>query len=379
MDSNRHSFYLFKLFGFEVRLDWTWIFLAVLITWTLSVGYFPLHNPGLTKQAYWIMGIIGAIGLFLSIILHELSHSLVGRLYGVPISGITLFIFGGVAELREDPPSPKAEFLMSIAGPLFSIGFGLFFYALFRMGTYVGWPTPFNAVVSYLSTINIIVGVFNLLPGFPLDGGRVLRSILWWWKNDLLWATKIAYRGGTGLAYALIFLGILQFFYGAFIAGLWMFLLGLFLQYITKMSYNQLIVKQFFQGKTIKEYAKRPPITVESNTTIQDLVNNFFYKYYHKLYPVMEHNKLVGCISFNEIRHVEKDNWSQVSVEQIMRKCSPEIVIDVNTDVTKALEMMSSQTLGRMIVTEHGKLYGIITLKDLMNVITVKYTLEGND
>lgn len=375
----KDSFYLFKLFGFEVRLDWTWFFLAILITWTLAAGYFPLRSPGLSKNVYWVMGIIGAAGLFISIILHELSHSLVGRYYGVPISGITLFIFGGIAEMRDEPPSPKAEFLMSIAGPLLSITLGIGFYLLLQLGYFAKWPTPFNAVIGYLSMINFIVGIFNLFPGFPLDGGRVLRSILWWWKNDLVWATKISYRGGIGLAYGLIFLGILQFIYGALIAGLWMFLLGFFLQYLSRMSYNQLIIKQFFQGKTLKKYAKMNPISVESNITIQDLVNNFFYKYYHRLYPVTENGKLVGCVSFNEIRQIDQDKWPEFQVSQIMLKCSPDNTMDVHTDVSKALQIMSVQKLGRMVVTDHGKLYGMITLKDLMDVISIKLTLEERE
>lgn len=373
------SIYLFDLFGFKVKLDWTWFFLAILVAWTLAASYFPAHFPGLSINTYWLMGVFGALGLFLSIILHELSHSLVGRQYGVSISGITLFIFGGVAEMQEDSPSPKAEFLMAIAGPLMSIGLGILFYFLYKVSTYAKWPIPLNGVISYLSLINFVVGIFNLLPGFPLDGGRVLRSILWWWKGDLMWASQVAYRGGIGLAYALILLGILQFIQGAFIAGLWMFLIGFFLQAITKMSYNQLIIKELFQGQTIRKYVKTKPICVESNITLQEVVDNYFYKYYHKLYPVVEKEKLVGGVSFNEIKQVEKEKWPRIPVNQIMFPCSPENTLDVKTEVSKALQIMSTQKLGRMIVTEHNQLYGILTLKDLTDVIFIKLTFQEKD
>lgn len=374
--TKKSGIHLFNLFGFEIRLDWTWLFLAILITWTLAAGYFPLHIPGLSIGTYWIMGIIGTLGLFLSIILHELCHSLVGRLYGVPISGITLFIFGGVAEMRDEPPSPKAEFLMAIAGPMLSLALGVIFYFLYQAGSYTKWSAPLNEIFGYLSMINFVVGIFNLLPGFPLDGGRVLRSILWWWKGDIKWATKIASQGGTWLGFSIILLGILQILQGALIAGIWMLLIGFFLQSISKMSYQQLFVKEIFQGETIRKYVKTNPIYVEPTITIQNLVDNFFYKHYHKLYPVVDHGKLVGCISFNEIREIGQEKWPNLQVKQVMNSCSAENSIDVETDVVKVLEMMSSQRLGRLIVTEHGKLYGIITLKDLMDITFIKLTLS---
>lgn len=367
--------YLFKLFGFSVRLDWTWFFLAILITWTLAIGYFPLHFPGLTEETYWLMGISGAVGLFLSIILHELSHSLVGRLYNIPISGITLFIFGGVAEMHDEPPSPKAEFFMAIVGPVLSIALGILFKLLFHYGVYAQWPMPLNGIFGYLGMINLLLGIFNLLPGFPLDGGRVLRSILWWWKGDLKWATNVAAQGGTWLGFILIFFGIFQFIQGAMIAGLWTFLIGFFLQSISKASYQQLLIKEIFQKESIKKYAKTDPICVESNITLQDVVDHFFYQHYYKFYPVVENKKLVGCISFNEIKEVEKEKWPLMQVKQIMQTCSPENTIDAETDVSKALEIMNTQGSGRMLVMDHGKFYGIITLKDLMDVIFIKLTL----
>jgi len=371
-----NSMRLFKLAGFEVKLDWSWIFLAILITWSLAAGYFPANFPDLDTHTYWMMGIIGAAGLFLSIILHELSHSLVGRYYGIPIAGITLFIFGGVAEMNDSPSSPKVEFLMSFIGPLFSIILSIILFFLFQLGTYYVWPAPVMGVIYYLCMINLVVGVFNLLPGFPLDGGRILRSLLWWWKKDLRWATSIACRSGAGLGFAMIILGILLIIQGIFISGLWMFLLGFFLQNIARMSYQDLLIREVFQGECIRKYVKTNPVTVPPHITVQELVENYFYHYYHKLYPVTENGDLIGYISFNEIREIEKDQWSTLKVSQIMHKCPSDMVIEADTEVTKVLQIMTTHRIGRLIVTDRGRLYGVITLKDIMNIISIRTGLN---
>lgn len=379
MDFNtkKDGLYLFKLFGFEIRLDWTWIFLAILITWTLADGYFPIKFPGYSQGYYWIMGVTGSLGLFLSIVLHELCHSLVGRLYGIPIAGIKLFIFGGIAKMETEPPSPKAEFLMAGAGPLLSLSLGVAFYTLYRIGIHMNWPILISGVMHYLSIINFIVAVFNLLPGFPLDGGRIFRSILWWWSNNLKWATRVASQGGTWLGFSMIFLGIIQLIQGALIGGLWMILIGFFLQSISKMSYQELFIKEIFRGDSIKKYVKKDPISVEAELTLQQLVENYFYRYYHKLYPVVQNGKLVGSISFDIVSEIEKEKWPQTQIIQVMSECSEENVVDVETDVAKVLEIMRNHTIRRLIVTQKGKLYGIITLKDLMDVIFIKRVLRG--
>jgi Zn-dependent protease/CBS domain-containing protein len=375
----KSGFHLFNLFGFEVRLDWTWFFLAILISWTLAVGYFPMQFPTLSTSTYWVMGIVGALGLFGSIVLHELCHSLVGRLYGIPIARITLFIFGGMAEMRDEPPSPKAEFFMAISGPLLSIGLGIIFYLLYQFGTFADWPVPFNGVVAYLSLINFMVGIFNLLPGFPLDGGRVLRAIIWWKTGNLKEATHMSSQGGTWLGFILIAFGLLQLIQGWVISGIWMFLIGFFLQAMSKMSYQQLFIKEIFRGETIGKYAKTNPVSVESTVTVQELVDQIFYQHYHKLYPVLEDGRLVGSISFNEIRNIEKDKWPTLQVGQVMNTALADIVVDVKTDVMQALQIMQTQKKGRLLVTDQGELYGVITLKDLMNVISLKLSLEGKD
>ena len=189
---------LFTLLGFEVKIDLSWLVIAVLIVWSLSVDLFPRYFPGLGPQAYWGMGVAGALGLFLSIIFHEFSHSIVARKYGMPMKGITLFIFGGVAEMGDEPPRPLAEFMMAVVGPLSSIFIAGVAYVVYLQGTGAGWPEPLNGILGYLAYINALLAGFNLLPAFPLDGGRILRSILWGARKNLRWATRIASGIGAG-------------------------------------------------------------------------------------------------------------------------------------------------------------------------------------
>jgi Zn-dependent protease len=202
------SLKLFTLSGFDVKVDVSWIVIAVLVVWSLAAGLFPVWIEGLQPAVYWYMGIAGAIGLFGSIILHEFGHSIVARKYGIPIRGITLFIFGGVAEMEKEPPTAKSEFLMAIAGPVMSLFLVVVFSALYMAAAAAEVAMSIVAVLAYLAWINAIVVVFNMIPAFPLDGGRVLRSLLWAWKKRLRWATRVASTIGSGFGFVLIGFGI---------------------------------------------------------------------------------------------------------------------------------------------------------------------------
>ena len=228
---------LFKIFGFAVRLDASWIIIAALVTWSLAAAIFPHTSPGLSAATYWWMGIAGAVGFFASIVVHELCHSLVANHYKLPMKGITLFVFGGVAEMGGEPQSPKIEFLMAIAGPLSSIAIGGLFYGLARGGAGLGWPGEALGVLAYLGWINWLLAVFNLIPAFPLDGGRVLRAAIWHFKGDLMRSTEIASKIGSGFGVLLMAFAIYQLFFGYFIAAIWYFLIGMFLRNASKASF----------------------------------------------------------------------------------------------------------------------------------------------
>ncbi len=370
---------LFKLFGFTVHIDLSWIFIAVLITWSLAKGVFPNEFKNLSNSVHWYMGAAGALGLFLSIIFHELSHSLVARRFGLPIEGITLFIFGGVAEMHDEPETPKAEFFMAIAGPIASIVIGFFFLGVRFVGETSGWSTPVTGVVNYLAIINFILAGFNLLPAFPLDGGRVLRSGLWKWKNNIKKATRQASAIGKGFGTLLIVLGVLQFIAGGIVGGIWWFLIGMFMRNASQMSYQQLLVRKELEGESIERFMNDDPVTISPDTTIHDLVENYVYKHHFKMYPVVKDHQLVGCISTKEIKSIDRDRWDNTTVSDIVSKCSADNTIDKNTDAMQAMSIMHKSDNSRLMVTEGDKLVGIIALKDLLRFLSLKVDLEGDE
>jgi Zn-dependent protease/CBS domain-containing protein len=368
---------LFKIFGFEVGIDWSWIILAILIAWSLSVGFFPFRFKNLSTETYWLMGIVGTLGLFISIIFHETCHSLVARKYGMPMKGITLFIFGGVAEMGEEPPSPKAEFMMAIIGPISSIAIGIVFYGIYFLGQQKGWSEPINGVVQYLGFINGLLAFFNLVPAFPLDGGRVLRSILWGWKKNLRWATHISSRIGSGFGILLIILGALQFLRGDFIGGMWWFLIGMFLRGAAKTSYQQLLLRKALEGEPVKRFMKTDPVTVTPSLSVAQLVEDYIYKHHYKMFPVVEDtNRLIGCVTTKQVREIPREEWGQRRVGEVAIQCSPENTIGPQVDAMKALSIMSKTGASRLMVTEGNRLVGVIALKDLLKFFALKVELE---
>lgn len=367
---------LFKLLGFEVKIDWSWLIIAGLVTWSLAAGLFPYLYHGLSKETYWFMGVVGAAGLFLSIIVHEFCHSIVARRFGMSMKGITLFIFGGVAEMGDEPPSAKAEFTMAIVGPLSSFVIAAFFYAVYRLGLSSHWSTPVNGVTYYLAYINLILAVFNLLPAFPLDGGRVLRSILWGMKDNLRWATKVSSSIGSAFGIALIILGILQVIGGNFIGGLWMFLIGMFLKGAAQMSYQQLLVRKSLEGEPVSRFMNPHPVTVPPSLTVDRLVEDYVYKYHYKMFPVMEGDRLIGCITTKQVKELPREEWSRETIGHLADQCSPENTIAPQTDAVKALAAMNQTGFTRLMVVDQGRLVGLVSLKDLLDFFSLKVELE---
>jgi Zn-dependent protease len=368
---------LFNIFGFEIKIDISWLILAALVTWSLASGLFPEYYKDLSPASYWWMGAAGAAGLFLSIVFHELAHSLVARNYGVSMKGITLFIFGGVAEMEDDPPNPKAEFFMAIVGPLSSAAISLFLFLIIFWGKERSWPVTINGVLAYLAWLNIVLAVFNLVPAFPLDGGRVLRSALWSWKKDMRWATAIAARIGSGFGITLIILGVISLFMGNFVGGLWWFMIGLFIRSAAQRSYQQLLARGLFHAKKVKDLMIKNPLTVPRSISLTEFVNEYVYKHHFQMYPVLSFGRLTGCISVNQVAAIPREEWPMQTVGVIALPCNEETTVGPEEDANKALEVMNRTGNSRLMVVDGDQLVGIIALKDMLTLLSLK--MELND
>lgn len=375
--SMRGSYRLFRLFGFEIKLNLTWLLLALLITWTLATALFPADYPGLAPATYWWMGLAGAVGVLFSIVFHELSHSLVARRFGLNIRGITLFIFGGVAEMEAEPARPQVEFLMAVAGPVSSLLLGGAFLALEWLALASAWPVAVGGVAHQLGVLNLVLAVFNLVPAFPLDGGRMLRAVLWHSSGDLRRATLVASRIGSGFGIGLMVLGGLAFIQGSFIAGMWWVLIGAFVRSAATGSYRQLLVRETLSGKRVRELMTSEPVTVGPDTTVEQLLEEYVYRHHHKLLPVVSGGGLQGCVGIADIKRVPREQRRSVTVSEIAAPCSDSNTVAPDVRVEELLAAMARPGAGsRFMVVEGGRLVGVVSLRDLTEYVKLKLEIE---
>jgi CBS domain-containing protein len=290
--------------------------------------------------------------------------------------GITLFLFGGVAEMSGESPHPKAEFWVAIAGPAMSVAVALAGLGLSAAGQGAGWPVSLIGVLAYLGAINTMLVLFNLIPAFPLDGGRVLRSILWRWKGSLRWATRISSQIGSGFGLLLLGLGVLLVIQGNW-GGLWFFLLGLFLRNAAQMSYQQLLLRRAFEGEPVARFMQTNPVTVPRHISISELVHDYIYRHHFKLYPVLDGSgRLLGCVTTRQVKELPREEWDRTTVGALASQCRPENTVRPDTDAMEALSAMSRTGASRLMVAEGDQLLGILTLKDLLRFFSLKMELE---
>ncbi len=368
---------LFSLFGFEIRLDASWVVIAALVTWSLAAVIFPAAYPDLPLGHYWAMGACGAVLFFGSIVFHELCHSLVANHYKLPMKGITLFIFGGVAEMGGEPQSPKIEFLMAIAGPLASIAIGCCFRGLQLAGA--GWPVEVAGVLAYLAWINWALALFNLIPAFPLDGGRVLRAAIWHFTGNLWRATKIASAIGSGFGILLMAFAVFQLFTGYFISAIWYFLIGAFLRGASQASYQQLLVRLALEGEEVQRFMRPNPVTVPAGLSVRRLVEDYFYRYDLKIYPVVEDSQdLVGCVTAQDVKAVPREEWDRHQVSELVHRCSDLNTVTPHTSALRALAKIQ-ESGGALLVTDQNHLLATVSPRDITNFLATKLELEGRD
>lgn len=372
---NGKNLTLIKVLGIEIKVNITWVFIAVLLAWALAQGYFPTVHEGLSTIAYWWMGAIAVIGLFASILLHELAHSVVARAHGMEIKGITLWLLGGVAEMAEEPPNPAAELLMAIAGPVVSIVLSVAFYAASRL--FAGADAAaIAAVLRYLATLNMILAIFNLIPAFPLDGGRVARAALWQWKGDYRWATSVASRMGSLFGIALIMFGVFAALTGAGLGALWWVILGMFVRFAADSSRAHMEAREALTGKAVRDFMARDPITAPADITVIVLIDDYIYKHSFEFFPVVENGELLGSVSLREVRTVPEKARGSTRVRDIMVPVQPSHMIDAAAPAQKALSQMQGSGNSLLLVTSGGALVGVIALKDLMRLVNITTQLN---
>jgi Zn-dependent protease/CBS domain-containing protein len=323
------------------------------------------------------MGFIAALLLFASLLLHELSHSYIALKNDLKIQGITLFIFGGVAHMSEEPATPSAEFKMAAAGPLCSLILSLFFWLLTFGMSKVGIASPLVSIFHYLYLLNAMVAVFNLVPAFPLDGGRILRAALWFWFKDLEKSTQIASSAGKIFAYFLMFTGLLNIFGAAFLTGIWLIFIGLFLLEAAEESYRQLVLKGVLSGLRVMDIMTPSVIHVDAKLTLDKLVDDYIFRYRHHGFPVTEDDELRGMVTLHAIKGIPKENWPKIKVAEVMHHISPSLIIMSRSSARQALKKISQNQARRLMVIEDHKLVGIVTQRDILRIFELKSDLEG--
>ncbi|HWR73030.1 MAG TPA: site-2 protease family protein, partial [Nitrospirota bacterium] len=343
------------IMGIPIRVHFSWFIIFGLITWSLSTFYFPQAAPDLPAASYWVKGVLAAFLLFASVGFHELAHSFVAKKYKISIESITLFIFGGVAQMKGEPPHPKAEFRIAIAGPLSSFFLSALF--LFLSMTAAG---GIRALFSYLAQINLIIGVFNLIPGFPMDGGRVLRSAIWKQKKDFFYATRMASNIGQKIALFFILFGIFSLF-TRMPGGLWLMLIGWFLYTAAQSSYQQSTLQESLSGIKVRDIMVKDIVTLGSSMTVDEAVNGYFLRYGYGGFPVMRDGDFLGIITLKEVKEVPREDWTRVTVGSVFVTHARKWEVSPEDDVMRALELMIREDKGRLVIVENGRLRGLIT------------------
>jgi len=370
--SNRNLLTLGKVFGIPIKLHTSWFLIAALITWSLAGSYFPQEYPGWATITYWIVGAVTAVLFFASVLLHELGHSVVALREKVPVRNITLFIFGGVAQIGREPPTAGAEFRMAVAGPLTSLVLaGL--SGLLSLGFAATFPLA--ASFAYLARINLMLAAFNLLPGFPLDGGRVLRAILWRLNGSLRTATRWASAVGRSVAYLFIFVGVGQMFLGGFLDGLWTVFIGWFLNDAARSSYRQVLLKEMLAGVTVGDVMSQQCVTVPGDLQLDRLIADQVLRSGHQYLFVEENGDIEGLITLRDVRAVPRNRWTELTARQVMTPVDALFQAHSDEDVLTLLQQMEQADVNQVPVVDNGHLLGVVTRGNLLNYLRLRSEL----
>jgi Zn-dependent protease len=364
---------LFSLLGFHVSIDISWFFLAFYLVVSLT-RYFPAVVPHQNTYTYITMGITGALGLFASIILHELAHAVMARKFGLPIGGITLFIFGGVAELKQEPKTPRSEFWVAIVGPVASVVIAAACHGAALISSSSELPA-ITGILDLLAMTNTVLALFNLAPAFPLDGGRILRSIIWWRTGNLRRATRIASMSGSIFGAFLVVTGMVQIVNGNTLGGTWQLLIGIFLAAAASQARNQTNAAENLRGVSVSDLMDRSPLSVAPDITVEMLVKDFIYGLNRKFVIVAEDGKAFGYIVPDQIKRVLQSQWRDTFVRTIAERFTHDTVVSPAASAIEALRKLQSNGIRHLAVLEGNALVGTVSETNFMNYITVREEL----
>jgi Zn-dependent protease len=367
-----------RIHGIEIGLHYSWFIIAALIVFSLG-EHFHQVNPNWGTSQIWITALFTAVLFFVSLLLHELSHSLVAQARGLKVKAITLFALGGVSQIESDATDAKTEFWVAIVGPIASliIGFGCL-----AMAVSLGWHRPaeprngITAVLVWLGYINVALAVFNMIPGFPLDGGRVLRAIVWAITKNAERSTRIAARVGQVVAFLFILDGIWQFFGGAGFGGLWIAFIGWFLMDAAKASYGQAEIAAAFQGVPVSSVMSRDCVTVNCAMNLQEFVDTSLLRTGRRCYAVEDHGRLVGLITPRDVGAIPRENWGRTTVRDAMRPLEELHIITPDTPVLDALKLMAGNDVNQLPVVANGTLQGVVSRSQLMRLLQARSELH---
>jgi len=354
----KHSWQIGRVLGIALKIHISWFLVFALVTWSLARYYFPLvllHRP---SWEYWGLGIVAALLLFASVLVHELGHCVVALRYRIPIAQITLFIFGGMAQIRREAPSPKAEFLIAIAGPIVSVLIALGFWGV---AVLPGASASMVAVSEHLRNINLMLAAFNLVPGYPLDGGRVLRAGLWAWSKNFHKATRHAARAGQGFALLLMLVGLWDLTFGVAIGGMWFLLIGVFLYTSAQSSHRQVAFQESLTGLRVGNVMTPEVVMLDAALTVDQAVNDYFLRFGFGGFPVVEDGRVVGMLSLKELKKIPRERWHDVTVGQVMIPHGPEAEAYPDEPIALAMERMFHEDCSRLVVRDGDKVLGLVT------------------
>lgn len=368
-----------RIFGIEIGLHYSWVVIALLIVFSLA-GHFREINPKWGDGVVLLTAVATGVLFFAAIVAHELAHSVVAKLRGLPVKSITLFALGGVSQIEKEAPDAKTEFLVAIVGPLTSFVIGA---ALLALSLASGWreevtpATPMLAMAVWLGYINIILGVFNLIPGYPLDGGRVLRAIVWWINKDMVRSTRIAARTGQAVALFFIVIGVYRLFSGAGFAGLWIAFIGWFLLDAAGASYAQVEVNTRLRGVRVGDIMTRDCPTVDARTNLQSFVEDFLLRTGRRCFIVAENGVVEGIITAHEIKEVQPQLRPFKTVGDVMRQIHNLRTVTADTPVVEVLETMGREDVNQLPVVSDGKLEGVISRDQVLRYLQTRIELSA--